>query len=256
MVVMNLTYFDSNSWLIEIDARRILLDPWLVGELTFSDASWLFRGKKNNPQPIPEDIDLILLSQGLEDHAHPPTLKKLDKQIPVVASPNAAKVVKELGYTTVTTLNHEESFKLGENVLIKAVPGSPIGPTLTENGYIIKGLNSDKSIYYEPHGYHDKSLKEIAPIDVIITPIISLKLPIIGAAIKGQNAALQVCKWLNPQVILSTAAGGDIDFKGLLMSILKADGTVEEFNRLLEKNNISTKAIDPQSGETIELSLV
>ena len=253
---MNLTYFDSNSWLIEIDGQRILLDPWLVGELIFSNASWLFRGKKNNPQPIPENIDLILLSQGLEDHAHPPTLKTLDKQIPVVASPNAAKVVKKLGYTTINVLDHEESFELGNKVLIKAVPGSPIGPTLTENGYIIKGLESNKSIYYEPHGYHSDSLKDAAPIDVIITPIINLKLPVLGAVIKGQNTALQVCKWLNPQVILSTAAGGDIDFSGLIMSILKADGTVEEFNQLLEKNHLSTKAVNPQSGETIELSLV
>ena len=118
---MNLTYLDSNSWLIEIDGQRILLDPWLVGELTFGNAGWLFRGKKNNPQPIPENIDLILLSQGLEDHAHPPTLKKLDKQIPVVASPNAAKVVQELGYATVNTLDHHESFSLGEKVLIKAI---------------------------------------------------------------------------------------------------------------------------------------
>ena len=253
---MYLTYLDSNSWLIEIDNQRILLDPWLVGELTFSNTAWLFRGKKNNSQPIPENIDLILLSQGLEDHAHPPTLKQLDKEIPVLASPNAAKVVRDLGYTTVTAIDHHQSFQVGKKVKIQAVPGSPIGPTLTENGYIIQGLESNKSIYYEPHGYHDDSLKDLATIDVIITPIINLKLPLLGAVIKGQNTALQVCQWLNPQVILSTAAGGDIDFTGMLMSILKADGTVEEFNQLLAKNNLSTKAIDPQSGEKIELSLV
>ena len=252
---MNLTYLDSNSWLIEIDGRRILLDPWLVGDLTFNNANWLFRSIKNNPQPIPENIDLILLSQGLEDHAHPPTLKELDKQIPVVASPNAAKVVKELGYSQINTLNHEESFQLGKEVAIKAVPGSPIGPTLTENGYIIKGLESGKSIYYEPHGYHDNSLQEAAPIDVIITPLVSLKLPLVGAVIKGQKSALQVCKWLKPKVILSTAAGGDIDSQGLLTSMIQADGSVEKFDELLKQNNLSIKTVDPQSGETIELSL-
>ena len=253
--MINLTYLDSNSWLIEIDERRILLDPWLVGKLTFGNQNWLFEGKKNNPQPIPEDVDLILLSQGLEDHAHRPTLKQLDKNIPVVASPNAAKVVKELGYKDVTVLEHQASHQLGQ-VEIKAVPGSPIGPTLVENGYIITGQTSGKKIYYEPHGYHSESLKSDAPIDVIITPIINLKLPLLGAVIKGREAALKVCQQLNPQVILSTAAGGDIDFKGVITSILAADGTVEEFNRLLAQENLSTKAIDPQSGETIELSLV
>ena len=253
---MNLTYFDSNSWLIEIDDTRILLDPWLVDKLVFSNQAWLFEGIKNNPQPIPENIDLILLSQGLEDHAHPPTLEKLERSIPVVASPNAAKVVRELGYENITVLEHEreESFKLGQ-VEITAVPGSPIGPMLVENGYIIAGLESGKKIYYEPHGHHSDSIKKAAPVDVIITPLVSLKLPVMGAVIKGKQSALEVCKWLHPQVILSTAAGGDIDIQGFLPSILKADGTVKEFNHLLQQNNLSTRAIDPQSGETIELSL-
>lgn len=254
--MMNLTYLDSNSWLIEIDGKRILLDPWLIGDLVFNNQAWLFKSKKNHPQPIPENIDLILLSQGLEDHAHPPTLKKLDHDLPVVASPNGAKVVKELGYTNVTSLKHGEVFQLGEQIEIVAVPGSPIGPTLVENGYIIKGLESGKNIYYEPHGNHSDSLKEVAPIDVIITPLISLKLPVIGAVIKGQETALKLCQQLNPQVILSTAAGGDIDSQGMLVSIIEADGDVEKFNRLLQRHDLSTKAIDPQSGETIELSLV
>ena len=253
--MIHLTYFDSNSWLIEIDGKRILLDPWLVGKLTFSNQSWLFEGKKNNPQPIPENIDLILLSQGLEDHAHPPTLKQLDKNIPVVASPNAAKIVRELGYRDITVLEHQEIHQI-EGVKIKAVPGSPIGPTLVENGYIITGLESGKNIYYEPHGYHSDAIKEQTDIDVIITPIIDLKLPLLGAVIKGQKTALQLCQKLHPQVILSTAAGGDIDFKGIINSVLSADGTIEDFNRLLEQNNLTTRAIDPQSGETIELSLV
>ena len=253
---MQLTYLDSNSWLIEIDEQRILLDPWLVGELTFGNMAWLFKGKKNNPQPIPENIDLILLSQGLEDHAHPPTLKQLDRTIPVVASPNAAKVVTEFGYQNITTLEHGENFSLNDRVEIKAVPGSPIGPTLVENGYILKGLRSGKNLYYEPHGYHSQTIKNTEAIDVVITPIISLKLPLVGAVIKGQKTALELCQQLKPQVILSTAAGGDIDFEGLLISILQADGSIENFNRLLQQHNLSTKAVDPKSGETIELSLV
>ena len=249
---MKLTYFDSNSWLIEIDNQRILLDPWLVGELTFGNLTWLFRGKKNNPQPIPENIDLILLSQGLEDHAHPPTLKKLDKQIPVVASPNGAKVAKDLGFNSVTPIDHHQNYQLG-TVEILAVPGSPIGPTLVENGYIIKGQESQQNIYYEPHGYHDASLDETLAIDAIVTPLVNLKLPLVGAVIKGQETAVEICKRLKPKAIISTAAGGDIDFQGLIISILKADGTVEQFRQLLQQNNLATRAIDPQSGVTIEL---
>ena len=101
---MFLTWFDSNSWLLEIGGKRILIDPWLVGSLIFSNLDWLFKGSRSQNRPIPDNIDLILLSQGLEDHAHPPTLQVLDHSIKVVASPNAAKVIQQLGYTQVTVL--------------------------------------------------------------------------------------------------------------------------------------------------------
>jgi L-ascorbate metabolism protein UlaG (beta-lactamase superfamily) len=252
---MQLTYLDSNSWLIELEGKRILLDPWLVEPLVFGNLPWLFKGIKNNPHPIPEKIDLILLSQGLEDHAHPPTLKKLDRHLPVVASPNAAKVVRELGYTRITSLAHGETYTLAEKVEIKAVPGSPIGPTLVENGYLLKGLESGKKIYYEPHGHHSPSIKEFAPVDVVITPIVSLKLPLVGSVIKGQEAALEVCQWLQPQFIFSTAAGGDVSFEGLVISLLRAEGNADDFNSLLKQKKLSTQAIDPKSGETYQIQL-
>lgn len=251
---MQLTYLDSNSWLIEIANKRILLDPWLVGALTFGNLTWLFKGEKNTKRPIPENIDLILLSQGLEDHAHPPTLKELNHNLPVVGSPNAAKVVESLGYTDVKSLNHGESFRI-DNLEITAVIGSPVGPTLMENGYLIKDLETGTSIYYEPHGYHHPSLKEFAPIDVVIAPIINIKIPFLGPVIKGQQTALEVCKWLKPQVILPTAAGGDIKFEGLLISILKAEGTIADFQSLLTENNLSTKVIEPQPWERFNLEL-
>ena len=94
---MYLTWLDSNSWLIEIGSKQILIDPWIVGPLVFGNLSWLFKGERLTPRNIPEKVDLIVLSQGLEDHAHPETLKQLDKNIPVVASPTAAKVVQDLG---------------------------------------------------------------------------------------------------------------------------------------------------------------
>ena len=252
---MYLTYLDSNSWLIEIANKRILLDPWLVDDLFFGNMPWLFRGKKLTQRPIPENIDLILLSQGLEDHAHPPTLKKLDRNLPVVASPNATKVVKELGYTQVTTLEHGEKFTLDKQIEIQAVPGSLIGLNLVENGYLIKNLEDSKTIYYEPHGNHSANLKETAPVDVVITPIISLKLPLVGAIIKGQESAMEVCKWLQPQVILPTATGGDIEFTGVLDFLLTAAGNLAQFQEQLQENKLPTKVVEATPGKRLAINL-
>ena len=252
---MYLTYLDANSWLIEIGEQRILLDPWIVGDLVFANAPWLFSSKHNQERQIPENIDIILLSQGLEDHAHTPTLKQLDHNIPVVASPNAAKVVKDLGYSNITTLKHGESFTLADKVAIKAVPGSPIGPTLVENGYIVKDLLQNHSIYYEPHGYHSMTLKDEAPVDVVITPLTSIKIPLLGPVIKGGKSALEVSQLLQPQVMLPTAAGGDVEYGGLLNSLLSMEGTLGQFKSMLEKNNLKTKVIEPIPGKQFELSL-
>ena len=252
---MHLTWLDSNSWLIEIGGKRILLDPWLVGSLVFGNIDWLFKGSKGTERPIPENIDLILLSQGLEDHAHPPTLKQLDRKIPVVGSPNAAKVARELGYTQVTPLAHGETFALNKSVQIKAIPGSPIGPTLIENGYLLKELETGLTLYYEPHGYHSPLLKEAGPVDVVITPIIDLALPLLGPIIKGTKSALEVAKLLQPQVMLPTAAGGDVTFEGLLMSLLRVVGSVDEFRSSLAENNLATRVIEAKPGERFELQL-
>lgn len=252
---MHLTWLDSNSWLIEIGGKRILLDPWLVGSLVFGNLDWLFKGSRTADRQIPENIDLILLSQGLEDHAHPPTLKQLDKTIPVVGSPGAAKVAQNLGYTQVTALVHGEKFTLNNTVEIKAFPGSPIGPTTVENAYLVKELETELTLYYEPHGYHSPSLKEVAPVDVVITPIIDLAIPLVGPIIKGTKSALEVAKLLQPQVMLPTAAGGDIAFEGLLMSLLRAVGSLDELRSQLAQNNLSTRAIEPKPGDRFELQL-
>lgn len=250
---MYLTWLDSNSWLIELAGKRILLDPWLVGSLTFGNLNWLFKGYRQQERSIPDAIDLILLSQGLEDHAHPETLQRLDKSIPVVGSPSAAKVARAIGFTQVTALKHGETFTLDQQVKIQATPGSPLGPTVQENGYVLRALESGVTLYYEPHGYHDASLKEFAPIDVVITPLIDLALPLVGSIIKGTDSALALAKQVKPQVMLPTAAGGDVTFEGLLMSVLKAVGTAEDFRTKLAQANLTTQVLEPKPGDRVEI---
>ncbi len=251
---MHLTYLDSNSWLIELAGQKILLDPWLVGPLMFGNQPWFFKAEHITPRPIPEHIDLILLSQGLPDHAHPPTLEALDHTIPVVASPSAAKLVREMGYTQVTALGHGETFT-HDGINIQAFPGSPIGPMLVENAFVLKDLTSQASLYYEPHGFHSDILQALQHVDVIITPLINLSLPLLGPFIKGGESALKVVKWLQPDFILSTAAGGDIEYQGILDKILKVDGDVDDFRKLLANSDCKTQILDPKPGQRFEVPL-
>ncbi|MBD1804591.1 MBL fold metallo-hydrolase [Microcoleus sp. FACHB-SPT15] len=253
---MYLTYFGANSWLVELGLQRILIDPWLVGSLVFGNLGWLFKGERSQPlASLPDKIDLIILSQGLEDHAHRPTLEQLNRTIPVVASPSAAKVVEQLGYTQVTRLSPGQTFTLANQLEIRALPGAPIGLQV-ENSYLLKHLDSATTLYYEPHGFPPAELKKYAPVDVVISPVVSLELPLAGAIIKGSKTALQLAQWLEPQVFLPTAAGGDVKYEGLVNSLLRTVGSVDELRSQLALHNLQTQVIDPQPGEPINLELL
>lgn len=253
---MHLTYFGANSWLIELGQKRILIDPWLVGSLVFGNLPWLFKGDRTQPlEQIPDKIDLILLSQGLEDHAHRPTLEQLDKTIPVIGSPSAAKVVQQLGYTQVTSLSPGQTFTLANQIEIRAMQGAPIG-LQAENAYLLKQLEVGTTLYYEPHGYPCAELKNYAPVDVVISPVVNLELPLAGAIIKGNTTALQLAQWLQPKVFLPTATGGDVAYEGFINSVLRTVGSVDELRSQLAQHNLSTQVIDPQPGEPVELTLL
>ena len=51
----------------------------------FPPGAWLLKGELPQDQPVPEDLDLLLLTQGLPDHSHPDTLRILDKTSPLWA---------------------------------------------------------------------------------------------------------------------------------------------------------------------------
>lgn len=250
-----LTWLDVNSWHFNLAGRSLLVDPWLVGDLVFGNAGWLIRGVRPQSVPIPTQVDLVLLSQGLADHAHPETLAVLDKSIPVVASVAGAKVAQEKGFTDVTPLSPGQSYRLDEDVLIEALPGAPIGPLTQENAYIVTVLGTGLRVYYEPHGYPAADLDNYPPVDVAITPLVSLTLPILGPVIRGGDGALELAQKSHPQWLLPTADGGDVIYEGLLAKFLTASGGVDVVRSQLANANLPTevKALRPM--ETLSLDL-
>ncbi|NET11348.1 MAG: MBL fold metallo-hydrolase [Symploca sp. SIO2B6] len=242
---MHYTYYGANSWLLELGGYRVLVDPWLVGSLVFGNAPWFFKGDRHQPiDSLPENIDLILLSQGLPDHAHPPTLEKLDRQIPVIASPSAAKLVKSLGYSHITTLAPGETTEFANTLHIQALSGAPIGLQV-ENGYLLTETTRPLRLYYEPHGFPPSTLHTIDPVDVVISPVMNLGLPVVGPIIKGNDTALPLAQQLSPKLFLSTAVGGDVVYTGILDQFLQTAGTIEAFQAAVSQQNLPTQVIDP-----------
>ena len=264
---MKLTWFDANSWLIEAANRRILVDPWLVGDLVFAGMDWLIKGVRHdasNPQQsmdieIPENIDLILLSQGLADHAHPQTLDRLDKSIPVVGSLDGAKVAKQRGFESVRSLHHGESLSL-DGLTIEAFEGAIVGATKKENAYVVTFLNDpdrDLRLYYEPHGYPDSEhLKDVDAVDVVITPMADIDLAVMAPVIRGSAASPQLAELLNPQVMLPTAQNGRVNYDGLLAPMIRETGGADEMRSRLKSKGSEIRVVALEPGETTVLDLV
>ena len=208
------TYYGANGWLLELGGRRILVDPWLTGPLVFPPGAWLLKGELPQDQPVPEDLDLILLTQGLPDHSHPDTLRMLDKSVPVLGSAAAGKVVQRLGFQRINTLRPGETHRVGD-LSVRATAGAAV--PMVENGYLLDWPGG--SLYLEPHGVLDPELLS-RKVDTVITPVVDLGLPLVGSFITGATVMPDLIKRFQPKTVLASTTGGDVRFSGLISRLL------------------------------------
>ena len=247
---MQLTYYGANGWLLELAGLRVLLDPWLVGSLRFGGAGWFFEGSLPQDWPVPEQLDLLLLSQGLPDHAHPETLQLLPKSLPVVGSKAAVQLCQRLGFADCSALRPGEQLSCA-GLQIQASAGAPV-PNV-ENGYLLRGRG--ESLYVEPHGFLDSDLPA-EPLTAVITPVLDLELPLAGAFVKGQSVVPLLLERFQPQYLLASTVGGNIRYSGLLERILQAKGSTAALQAQLSGRHPNTRFIDPDPGHCYKLSAV
>jgi hypothetical protein len=64
---------------------------------------------------------------------------------------------------------------------------------------------------------------------------------------------LELCQWLQPKIILPTAAAAQITYEGVIAKIVKEDGSIDAFRQLLTDNHLKTEIIAPKPGEKVNL---
>ena len=237
------TYLGANGWLLEMAGLRVLLDPWLTGPLVFPPGAWLLKGEMPKLMPIPDQLDLLLLTQGLPDHAHPETLQALPKAIPVVASAAAARVVQRLGFETITALQPGDKTTVN-SLKIQATAGAAV--PAVENGYLLDW--PEGSLYLEPHGILDPAIGQRS-VDTLITPVVDLGLPMLGAFITGARVMPDLISRFQPKTVLASTTGGDVQFSGVISNLLNAANTSADIDDLPEDCSLVT----PTVGQAIPL---
>ena len=219
------TYLGSNGWLIKFKKTNLIIDPWLKGDLIFPPGEWFFKGSLEEEILIDKEIDIILLTQGLPDHCHVPTLEMFRKDIPLICPKSAVATLEKIGFSSIKMLNPTEK-TTQFNLSFEATAGAPV-PQI-ENGYIIKD-DQDNGFYIEPHGYLDENLKK-QNLDAVITPTKNLELPIVGSFVKGADVIPKLINKFNPKFILSSTVGGDAKYSGFLNNFISVRDYEEELN--------------------------
>jgi len=102
------TYVGHATVLIEIDGVRLLTDPVLrrrIGPL-----------RRHGTAPGPElaqDVDAVLISHLHHDHADVPSLRRLDREVPMLAGPGGGDFLSRLGFSDVRELAPGEATEIG-----------------------------------------------------------------------------------------------------------------------------------------------
>ena len=219
------TYLGSNGWLIKFKKTNLIIDPWLKGDLIFPPGEWFFKGSLEEEISIDKKIDIVLLTQGLPDHCHVPTLEMFRKDIPIICPKSAVETLKKIGFSSIKMLRPTEKTNLS-NLSFEATAGAPV-PQI-ENGYIVKD-DKGNGFYIEPHGYLDENLKKQS-LDAVITPTKNLELPLVGSFVKGADVIPKLINKFNPKFILSSTVGGDASYSGFLNNFISVKDFEEESN--------------------------
>ena len=219
------TYLGSNGWLIKFQKTNLIIDPWLKGDLIFPPGEWFFKGSLEEEILIDKEIDIILLTQGLPDHCHVPTLEMFRKDIPIICPKSAIETLEKIGFSSIKLLKPTEK-TIQFNLSFEATAGAPV-PQI-ENGYIVKD-DQDNGFYIEPHGYLDENLDK-QNLDAVITPTKNLELPLVGSFVKGADVIPKLINKFNPKYILSSTVGGDAKYSGFLNNFISVQECKEELN--------------------------
>lgn len=264
---MTYTSYEGNAWGCELASSgvKFLVDPWLEGDLVFGGLDFIFKGTKRVTRPetldidqIARETDFILLTMGIDDHAHRPTLKRLPKSIPVVGSPSAAAVARELGYSTVLEVRHGQHVSMCDGkIQIMATEGALVGPpwSLRENGYVISETTpGGVRLYYEPHAdYVPSSVASVGKVDIVVSPPCTQSL--LGyQLVKGSTDNVPLLELLQPKAVVALM-NAEFDASGPLHTLLSETGSPEDLERQLKQSKelSQIQLVVPKAGQPIQV---
>jgi L-ascorbate metabolism protein UlaG (beta-lactamase superfamily) len=192
-----LTWVGHATVLLELGGARLLTDPLLrarVGHL-----------RRQAPGPSPEatqDIDAVLVSHLHLDHLDVASLRRLPRDVAVLAPSGAGRLLRRLGFARTTELRAGEQAEVA-GVAVLAVPAihdgrrHPLAPSADAIGFVAAG---EHRVYFAGDTDIYDGMGDLAgTLDAALLPVWGWG-PSLGAGHMDPEAAARAAALLRPRV--------------------------------------------------------
>ncbi len=194
------SYLGHATILLEIGATRILTDPVLTGRIMFiRRVGGVVPGRQIS-------IGGVLISHAHQDHLHRASLRRVDRDTPIVAPVGLGSLITRWGFESVVELPVDGTVRLGD-VSVTAVPAvhsgyrPPSGPRAEAIGYLVQGpgvtiyFAGDTDLFEGMSGLGDPG------IDLALLPVWGWG-PRLGAGHLDPERAAEAVARLRPRVAI------------------------------------------------------
>lgn len=192
-----LTWLGHSTVLLELGGARLLTDPLLRDRVAHL--------RRHTPPPdaaLAADVDAVLLSHLHFDHLDVPSLRRVGRDVPVLAPRGAGSLLRRMGFSAVSELEVGEAVDVG-GARVTAVRAEhdgrrhPLGPEAETIGYVVGGAGrvyfaGDTDLFAEMAGMAGR-------LDLALLPVWGWG-PSLGPGHMDPPAAARAAALLRPRV--------------------------------------------------------
>lgn len=160
-----LTWIGHSTVLVNLGGVRVLTDPLLRNRVAH-----LRRIEPVDPAAA-VDVDVVLVSHGHYDHLDVPSLRRLDREIPVVAPRGLAPALRRAGRTRIVEVGEGEDVEFGD-VTVRATQAHHPGARQLRKGdalgFLLRG---SLTVYFAGDTDLFDDMAALGPVDVALVPV-------------------------------------------------------------------------------------
>ena len=196
MSAESVTYLGHATVRLDLAGARLLTDPLLRDRLAHL--------RRRSPSLAPEDyepLDGVLLSHLHLDHLDMPSMRRLERTVPVVVPRGGGAILRRIGFTDVREVVAGESVRIA-GVEVLAVPAAhdprrrPGGAEADPLGYVAGGA---ARVYFAGDTDVFDGMGELGALDLALLPVWGWG-PTLGTGHMDPEAAARALVMLRPRV--------------------------------------------------------